>query len=395
MEKCKYCGKECKDKKGVATHIRFVKDCHEKWLADEQLKQEKYDKTHTFVYCKICGAKLRNISNTHLKKHNMTMQDYKKQFPDEPLFAEGLLEEQTEKREATLDKYHTDENGKRTHYLTLEKCIAKYGESEGLRIWNEHKKRCSSLSLDNLVRKYGQEKGQQLYEKRCRQMRGKRTLEYFIDKYGEEEGKRRHKEYHDQRKGWGTLEWFINKYGEEKGREAYDATCKNKALTLANFIKKYGEELGRQKHEEYCRERFNKFSQSNVAMELFNQLIENDDVKSHKIWYDGHPKEFGKYLHEIDRYVFFDFFDETTGRIIEFNGDYWHANPLVYESDSIIHMPGKTTKLAKDIWQWDEARNKAIEAEYGYKVLVIWQKDWSENPDDVLQRCLKFLSEGY
>lgn len=394
MEKCKYCGKECKDKKGVATHIRFVKDCHEKWLVDEQKKQDEYDKTHTFVYCKICGAKLRNISNTHLKKHNMTMQDYKKQFPDEPLFAEGLLEEQTEKREATLDKYHTDENGKRTHYLTLEKCIAKYGESEGLRIWNDIKHRIGQ-TLPNLIQKYGIEEGTKRYEKRCQRLRGKRTIEYFVKWYGEEEGKKRHKEYHDKYIGFQTLEWFINKYGEQKGREAYDETCKNKALTLANFIRKYGEELGRQKHEEYCRERFNKFSQSNVAMELFNQLMENDDVKSHKIWFDGHPKEFGKYLHEIGRYVFFDFFDETTGRIIEFNGDYWHANPLVYESDSIIHMPAKTTKLAKDIWQWDEARNKAIESEYGYKVLVIWQKDWLENPDEVLQRCLKFLSEGY
>ena len=394
MEKCKYCGKECKDKKGVATHIRFVKDCHEKWLVDEQKKQDEYDKTHTFVYCKICGAKLRNISNTHLKKHNMTMQDYKKQFPDEPLFAEGLLEEQTEKREATLDKYHTDENGKRTHYLTLEKCIAKYGESEGLRIWNDIKHRIGQ-TLPNLIQKYGIEEGTKRYEKRCQRLRGKRTIEYFVKWYGEEEGKKRHKEYHDKYIGFQTLEWFINKYGEQKGREAYDETCKNKALTLANFIRKYGEELGRQKHEEYCRERFNKFSQSNVAMELFNQLMENDDVKSHKIWFDGHPKEFGKYLHEIGRYVFFDFFDETTGRIIEFNGDYWHANPLVYESDSIIHMPAKTTKLAKDIWQWDEARNKAIESEYGYKVLVIWQKDWLENPDEVLQGCLKFLSEGY
>lgn len=126
------------------------------------------------------------------------MQDYKRKFPDEPLFAEGLLEEQNEKREATLDKYHTDENGKRTHYLTLEKCIAKYGESEGLRIWNEHKKNCSSLSLNNIVRKYGKERGQKIYEQRCQKMRGKRTLEYFINKYGEEEGKRHHKEYHNK-----------------------------------------------------------------------------------------------------------------------------------------------------------------------------------------------------
>lgn len=390
MEHCEYCGKECKDKKGVATHIRFVKECQEKWLKDQEQKRIEYDKTHTFVYCKVCGAKLRNISNTHLKKHNMTMQDYKRKFPDEPLFAEGLLKEQNEKREATLDKYHTDENGKRMHYLTLEKCIAKYGESEGLRIWNEHKRKCTS-TLENFTRKYGAEEGQKRYERKCAKMRGKRTLEYFINKYGEEEGNRLHKEYHDNLKGFQTLEWFVNKYGQETGRDLYDDVCKKKALTLDNFVRKYGEEEGRLRYEEYYREHYTGFRQSNAAMELFNKLMENEDVKTHKIWFDGHPKEFGKYLHEIDKYVFFDFFDEITGRIIEFNGDYWHANPLVYEADSIIHMPAKTTKIAKDIWQWDEARNKAIESEYGYKVLVIWQKDWLENPDEVIQRCLKFL----
>ena len=341
-------------------------------MKDKEKRRIEYDKTHTFVHCKVCGAKLRNISNTHLKKHDMTMQDYKTQFPDEPLFAAGLLEEQNEKREATLEKYHTDENGKRTHYLTLEKCIAKYGKADGLRIWNEYKASKASLSLDNLIRKYGKEKGQELYEKRCKQMRGKRTLEYFIARYGEEEGKQRHKEFHDKYIGFETLEWFMNKYGEEKGREVYENACKGKALTLATFVRKYGEELGRQKYEEYYNERYNQFGQSKVAMKLFNKLMENEKLNSHKVWYAGHPKEFGKFLHDLDRYVFFDFFDETTGRIIEFNGDYWHANPLIYESDSIIHMPGRTRTLAKDVWQWDESRNKAIETEYGYKVFVVW-----------------------
>lgn len=270
----------------------------------------------------------------------------------------------------------------------------KYGESEGLRIWNEHKKKTASISLPNLIRIYGLEKGTKLYNERCVKMRGKRTLEYFMNKYGEDEGKRMHKEYYDKRKGLESLNWFMNKYGPEKGRELYDDICKRKALTLDNFVRKYGEEEGRQRYEEYYREHYTGFRQSNVAMELFNKIMENANIKNHKVWFDGHPKEFGKYLHELNKYVFFDFFDETTGRIIEFNGDYWHANPLIYESDSIIHMPGKTTKLAKDIWQWDAARNRAVETEFNYKVLVVWQKEWSENPDVVFNRCLEFLSKG-
>ena len=113
MEKCPYCGKECKDKHGVATHIRTAKDksCYTKWQEDVKNAKKEYDKTHTFVKCMICGKKLRNISNTHLKLHGITQQQYKEQFPNAPLFAEGLLEEQRDKREATISIRCVDENG--------------------------------------------------------------------------------------------------------------------------------------------------------------------------------------------------------------------------------------------------------------------------------------------
>ena len=37
-----------------------------------------------YVVCKVCGIKRRKLTTQHLKEHNMTLDDYKKLFPDAP-----------------------------------------------------------------------------------------------------------------------------------------------------------------------------------------------------------------------------------------------------------------------------------------------------------------------
>lgn len=391
METCKYCGKICKDKHGLASHIRLRVSCYEQWKLDEQKKQIEYDNTHTFVQCKICGQKLRNISNTHLKKHNITQQEYKKLYPNEPLFADGLLEEQKQKREKTLNEHYVDENGKRTNIFTLEKCLQKYGE-DGYKIWNEIYDKVGT-SLTKFIKRHGEDEGLIRYNNFCEKLRGKRTLEYFINKYGNECGEQKYKEYHKKFKNYQTLDWFINKYGEEEGTLKYRNACKNKALTLDNFIRLYGKELGEKKYFEYYENKYHSFEQSKPALDLFNTLIQNNSIAKHKIWFYNNPKEFGKYVHNLKRYVFFDFFDETTNKIIEFNGDYWHANPLIYQADSLIHMPNKTIQTACDIWDRDNVRYIEVQKEFGYEILIIWEKEWKENPDFIIDKCLNFLTK--
>lgn len=45
-----------------------------------------------FVKCEICGELLKNISNTHLKKHNITTKQYKKLYPDSPIRGKATQE---------------------------------------------------------------------------------------------------------------------------------------------------------------------------------------------------------------------------------------------------------------------------------------------------------------
>ena len=62
--------------------------------------------------------------------------------------------------------------------------------------------------------------------------------------------------------------------------------------------------------------------------------------------------------------------------IIEINGDFWHANPTIYDADDKLpHLGG--VKLAKDIWERDHKRKKLLE-QLGYKVVIIWESDWKD-----------------
>ena len=77
--------------------------------------------------------------------------------------------------------------------------------------------------------------------------------------------------------------------------------------------------------------------------------------------------------------------DPISKKIIEFYGDYWHANPKKYAAADIIK-----TKRASEIWEHDaNRRNLLIEA--GYSVLIIWGHEYTTAPTDIVARCISFL----
>ena len=62
------------------------------------------------IQCRICGGEFHMISPTHLKKHDMTNEQYHQQFPDAPMASpkqkasllKGLTSDQRKKRRSTL-----------------------------------------------------------------------------------------------------------------------------------------------------------------------------------------------------------------------------------------------------------------------------------------------------
>lgn len=60
--------------------------------------------------------------------------------------------------------------------------------------------------------------------------------------------------------------------------------------------------------------------------------------------------------------------------LLEVQGDYWHANPLKYNADTIIMYPGHKKKSANTVWKKD-LKKKLQATKRGYKVIYIWQQE--------------------
>ena len=64
--------------------------------------------------------------------------------------------------------------------------------------------------------------------------------------------------------------------------------------------------------------------------------------------------------------------------IIEFNGDFWHANPKMYNATDVLNRFNKTYDIAEDIWKRDAHRLKIFEA-LGFNVHIVWESDYQAN----------------
>ena len=86
---------------------------------------------------------------------------------------------------------------------------------------------------------------------------------------------------------------------------------------------------------------------------------------------------------------FYDFYLDN--KIIEFNGDYWHANPTKYLfEDYVGNIINNRPTYAYEIWSKDETKRQYAES-YGYEVLTIWEGDYLEEPYTTIQKCISFL----
>lgn len=84
-----------------------------------------------------------------------------------------------------------------------------------------------------------------------------------------------------------------------------------------------------------------------------------------------------------------DCFSPSNGKIIEFYGDYWHANPVMYEVGTVIKVTGV---LVEERWRLDSERVKMLN-EKGHEVLIVWESEYMKDEQAVIQRCIDFLKK--
>lgn len=73
----------------------------------------------------------------------------------------------------------------------------------------------------------------------------------------------------------------------------------------------------------------------------------------------------------------FDIYIPKFNLIIEYNGDYWHCNPIKYSGE---YYNKKKNKLAKDIWKYDNDKLYLVKNK-NYLYEVIWETDYKKDKD--------------
>ncbi len=173
-----------------------------------------------------------------------------------------------------------------------------------------------------------------------------------------------------QRQTTFTLEKCITKYGDVDGQKIYT----NRQIKWSNSLNK-SDKL--------------RIGYSKISQDLFYILLDSYSVKDREyIYFATKNKEFR--LNKINGGVWlYDFADIQTKKIIEYNGDYYHANPNIYKCNDIPH-PFRQTVTAKQIWDRDnDKRNTAIE--HGFQVLIVWDSEYRKYSESTIKKCIDFL----
>ena len=85
----------------------------------------------------------------------------------------------------------------------------------------------------------------------------------------------------------------------------------------------------------------------------------------------------------------YDFTDKNRKKIIEYQGDMYHANPHVYESYDNPH-PFKKDKISKEIWEHDKRKKERAEKD-GYEVIYIWDSEYRKDKEFIIDKCINFI----
>lgn len=184
------------------------------------------------------------------------------------------------------------------------------------------------------------------------------------------------------------LKSMMNKRREtyySKTEEELKEINKKRGRTKDQLIEEYGHfeannmVKNRGKNKKFYR-RSSKISES-----FFNKL---QDILKDEILFYGRNEKWIRI--EKNNGFFVDLLNEN--KIIEFNGDFFHANPIKYKKDDIIKISENEQYLAKDIWEKDRNKiDKLINLKY--EVYVVWENDVVKNCELELIKCVNFLKK--
>lgn len=182
--------------------------------------------------------------------------------------------------------------------------------------------------------------------------------------------------------------WLHKGYSETEAKEKLIE--RQKTFTLEKCIAKYGEEEGTKRYndrqQKWLKSLYQSFQingdgrskQSRFAKEIIKECCKYLSISIPK-------KE--KYISYNEKVFAYDF--TYNKKIIEFQGDYWHCNPVLFDETFFNKVKQAT---AKEIWEYDKIKKQAAE-HFGYEVLYVWEYDYVKDPENEIKKCLDFLSK--
>lgn len=317
-----------------------------------------------YVICQICGEKVSRIYGAHLKKHGMTSEEYKKKYTGFPLMCKKDLENTTK----NSGKHMKQEKYKK---MFSEKIKGEKNPNHKSKTTEKERKERSPFTKDFYKKKGSENIEKDLMDFRDSALKDREfdtRIDYYLDRgFSLKESKKLLKE----RQTTFTLEKCIEKYGKEKGIEIYN-----------NRQEKWQKSLNENGNL--------KQGYSNISQELFYKLLEYYNIDDKKDIYFATKNEEYR-LNKISGGIYiYDFTDIKNKKIIEYNGDQYHANPKIYKSNDMPH-PFRKTILAKDIWQKDKKKIITAKKE-GFDVLIIWDSEYNKKKKETIRKCLNFLN---
>lgn len=253
------------------------------------------------------------------------------------------------------------------------------------------------VTVKSMTRKWGKEEGMRRWKAYCDKHSYIVSRQAYLDKYGEQGEKK----YYEDRAM--TLRLCIKRHGKEKGEAVWKSYCDKQSYSCSKeyYIEKWGEDEGMARWRRN-REIFLKAGSTNanrasqISQELFDSLYKEllyKEIVSDKaeIYYEKLNSEYE--IKYEDTMYFIDFYDKKRNIVIEFNGDYWHANPSIYESGQVITIDGKQIAV-DDVWKENEKRNSRIKEVLGNPTfIIVWENDYRRDKEGTVSRLLTYFNQ--
>jgi hypothetical protein len=314
--------------------------------------------------CLECGLELPRLQWTHFR-FNCT----------------GKFKNGTEYREVYTNAKLVDDDLVSKTAITKENLIKKYGTKEGSDRWDRYiERQRESNTFEYKSKKHGWTKEQfDDYNKSRSQ-----TLENCILRYGETEGLNKWQDYCDRQSYTNSIEYFIEKYGVTDGTIKWNEFYENriKVHRISFIMEKFN--CNESMAANILSSRKSKSYVSLVEKEFVNKLLEKIEIK-----YSCNTSQYSIWSHDDSRLYVYDI-SNGIDKIIEFNGDYWHCNPAIYNESFIVKQSGLT---AKETWRNDQNKIAAANLK-GFNVLTIWESEYKLNPDNTIMTAFNFFNNG-